>query len=61
MNFSNNTNSSHIIGDGFVCSHYHLCEIATQIIEWIFFAPYELYNNNLLHAYRRRSVKKPYF
>ena len=39
--FSKLTDSNQIFRDVFVCIHYHLCKISTQIIECIIIAPYD--------------------
>ena len=42
VNFSKLTGSNQIFRNDFVGLHYHLCNISSQIIECIIFAPYEL-------------------
>ena len=45
VNFSKLTNN-HIFRSEFVCIHYHLCEISSQIVECKTFAPYDLLEMN---------------
>ena len=42
VNFSKLTDSKEIFRNYFVCLHYHVCKISSQIIECINFAHYEL-------------------
>ena len=39
--------ANQIFRNDFVCIHYYLCEVSTDIIECKIFAPYQLYNANL--------------
>ena len=42
VNFSKLTDSNQIFRIDFLCIHYHLCEISSQIIECKILGPYEL-------------------
>ena len=48
VNFSKLTDNNQIFRNDFVCIHYHLCKISSQIIECKIFAPYDFLEMNSL-------------
>ena len=51
VNFSQLTDSNQILMNDFVCIHCHLCKISSQIIEWKFFANFDLLEINFITTY----------